>query len=48
MKSTGAKMYDSHQLTGAAITSMLESYVEAFNSGDVPVIKSAWEEINQN
>lgn len=45
MRNTGPKTYEGEILTGTAIASMIENYAEAFNSGSVPNIKSAWQQI---
>lgn len=48
MRNTGPKTYEGEILTGTAIASMIENYAEAFNSGSVPNIKSAWQQIAQD
>lgn len=35
-------------MTGPAMASMIENYIEAFNSGKVPNIKSAWQQISED
>ena len=45
---TGPKVYGGREITGYNMSVMIENYVEAFNSGGVPNIKSAWEQIAQD
>ena len=35
-------------MTGPAIASMIESYVDSFNSDKVPNIRSAWQQIAED
>ena len=39
---TGPKLYGGKEITGPGMSIMIQSYVDAFNSGTVPNIKSAW------
>lgn len=48
MNNAGPKMYEGEVITGPVIASMIESYVEAFNSDSVPNIKSAWQQIAED
>jgi hypothetical protein len=48
MRNAGPKTYEGEIITGPAITSMIESYVEAFNSDSIPNIKSAWQQISED
>ena len=48
MHNAGPKMYEGEVITGPAIASMIESYVDAFNSDNVPNIKSAWQQIAED
>jgi hypothetical protein len=48
LRNTGPKTYEGEVITGPAIASMIESYVEAFNSDSVPNIKSAWQQISED
>jgi hypothetical protein len=45
---TVAKAYAGKEITGYSMSVMIENYVQAFNSGGVPNIKSAWEQIAQD
>lgn len=42
---TGPKIYGGVDITGYGMSVMIQNYVDAFNSGSVPNIKSAWEQI---
>lgn len=42
---TGPKIYGGKEITGYGMSVMIQNYVDAFNSGSVPNIKSAWEQI---
>lgn len=42
---TGPKIYGGADITGYGMSVMIQNYVDAFNSGGVPNIKSAWEQI---
>lgn len=42
MSNTGPKIYDGKPLSGANFSVMIDSYVNSFNSGKVPNIKTAW------
>lgn len=42
---TGPKLYGGKEITGPGMSIMIQSYVDAFNSGTVPNIKSAWQQI---
>ena len=48
MINTGPKLYESKPITGYSISVMVHSYVDAFNSGKVPNIKIAWEQIAED
>jgi hypothetical protein len=48
MSNTGPKMYEGKPITGYAFAVMIENYVNAFNSGKVPNIKSAWQQIAED
>lgn len=48
LRNTGPKTYEGEILTGPAVASMIESYAEAFNSGNVPNIKTAWQQIAED
>ena len=41
-------MYQENPLFGGAIASMIESYVNMMNSGGIPSIHTAWEQINED
>lgn len=45
IEGTGPKMYGGKEINGYGMAVMIGSYVEAFNSGGVPNIRSAWEQI---
>lgn len=45
MSNTGPKLYEGKPISGFAFSVMINSYVQAFNSGKVPNIKTAWEQI---
>jgi hypothetical protein len=42
MSNTGPKIYEGKPITGANFSVMIDSYVNAFNEGRVPNIKTAW------
>lgn len=42
---TGPKVYGGKEITGPGMSIMIQSYVDAFNDGSVPNIRSAWEQI---
>ncbi len=48
MAKTGPKTYADRLVTGIELAGMIESYVEAFNSGKVPNIKTAWQQISED
>lgn len=48
LRNAGPKTYEGEVITGPAIASMIESYVDAFNSDGVPNIKSAWQQISED
>jgi|JI9StandDraft_2_1071091.scaffolds.fasta_scaffold1078030_1 hypothetical protein len=39
---TGPKIYGGKDITGYGMSVMIQNYVDSFNSGNVPNIKSAW------
>ena len=41
-------MYQDNPLFGGAIASMIESYVNMMNSGAIPSIHTAWQQINED
>ena len=45
IENTSPKQYEGNPLYGTAIISMIEDFIEAFNTGQVPNIKTAWEHI---
>lgn len=48
MINTGPKLYEGKPITGYSISVMVDSYVQAFNSGKVPNIKNAWQQIAED
>ena len=48
LQKTGPKVFQGELITGPAMASMLEAYAECFNTGRVPSIKSAWEQIAED
>ncbi len=48
MSNTGPKLYEGKPITGANFSVMINSYVNAFNEGRVPNIKTAWEQIAED
>jgi hypothetical protein len=48
LNSTAPKTFEGQVITGPAIASIIETYVEAFNSESVPNIKSAWQQIAED
>ena len=42
---TGPKVYGGKEITGPGMSIMIQNYVDAFNDGGVPNIRSAWEQI---
>ena len=48
MANTGPKTYREKPVDGPSMASIIENYAEAFNSGRVPNIRTAWEQIADN
>ena len=48
MGNTGPKIYEGKPLSGANFSVMIDSYVNSFNSGKVPNIRTAWEQIAED
>jgi hypothetical protein len=46
MSNTGPKTFQNKEITGSNMAVMIQSYVDAFNNGNVPNIKSAWQQIS--
>jgi hypothetical protein len=48
LNGTAPKTFDGQVITGPAMASIIETYIEAFNSESVPNIKSAWQQIAED
>lgn len=48
IKGCRPKNFGSEDVTGPAMADLIEVFVEAFNSGKIPAIKSAWAQISED
>ena len=48
IKGCRPKDFGGEEITGPAMSDMIEVFVDAFNSGKIPSIKSAWTQIAED
>ena len=48
IKGSRPKSFGGDEVTGPAMVDMIEVFADAFNSGKIPSIKSAWQQISED